>query len=1027
MDVSHLTEEEIDKALSGRTNLQALDDYFGPELRRELSRLAEATPPDRPETRASGIRKVYILPGIMGSKLSVQTPQGLDLVWLDFGDLYQGGIAKLAFDGTPGNVVASGVLWSAYLRMKYRLRWEGFDVAFLPFDWRFGIDELGRRAAETIRSGGEPAALVCHSMGGLVARKVATLLGPDEVPRIVTIGTPNLGSYSPVEVMRVVHDYVLKLGRITKGMGPKVVVEKYLSHFPGLLEMMPSPARRDEAYFDATWWPAGGVVPQAGLLAAALQAQTDLPAPDKRFIQIVGYGQDTITGARKTDDDLIFTRSDQGDGTVPRDLAEMGDPAQRYYFAGVHGWLCNQVPVIHGTADILRRQTTRRLETAPSRAAGPTREIAASELERQRKQDLPATAEEARDRFREDQIMGAFATRGDVDFPADDPLDMTPEQVPGAPRRTFSYVKSSAPRRRLNVDLLRGNILHAASGAFVIGVFQGVPTLGGAAGAIDRALGGALSEMVVDGQITGRLGEVTFLPTPSYLLRTPHVIVVGLGPIGKAERLTAAVQIAGRNLTRALCVSKITSFATVLWAAGTGIDGDAIFRALFDGMFEALARWDEDQLFSRITVCEMNGDRYDDLERCLSQIFARFQVENCEIVLNLDVLEATPQERGLVYAQPRTDRMPDSFTALGEVLGEPGQECLKLEVSFARGNTQSTYGDDHLAAVTPSQVKLPLAHLDDLVGRLKKAGSAAQLKTLSDELRNLIFDDTMQDKLHLDPAGGLGVTNNPWASRIPWELLHADGQPIALNGGVNRRYLNTAGAVSRSRGARTRQRGERALRLFLVANPTNDLPGALKEGQMIAGLAGDGLKQMELLPRGGLLGNAATKDQLTHWLSDSDAAIDVFHYAGHAFFDPNDRAHSGLVLAGREYLFGSDVAGLVSLPRLVFLNACESGRVRRSDPNDRALEDVSAPEMVERMTGLAEAFMLGGVSHLIGTIWPVGDAAAEIFARTFYGSVESEDLGTSVTSARCKLAKQEGATATAWVNYMHYGEPRSRL
>ena len=55
--------------------------------------------------------------------------------------------------------------------------------------------------------------------------------------------------------------------------------------------------------------------------------------------------------------------------------------------------------------------------------------------------------------------------------------------------------------------------------------------------------------------------------------------------------------------------------------------------------------------------------------------------------------------------------------------------------------------------------------------------------------------------------------------------------------------------------------------------------------------------------------------------------LDVVHYAG--LFDLINPSKSGILCAGEEVLSEVDLVNLGSLPSLAFLNACESGRVRR--------------------------------------------------------------------------------------------------
>jgi len=49
-------------------------------------------------------------------------------------------------------------------------------------------------------------------MGGWVARQIAALDTDEFIKRVVTIGTPNFGSYSPVQVFRVASDMLNKIG-----------------------------------------------------------------------------------------------------------------------------------------------------------------------------------------------------------------------------------------------------------------------------------------------------------------------------------------------------------------------------------------------------------------------------------------------------------------------------------------------------------------------------------------------------------------------------------------------------------------------------------------------------------------------------------------------------------------------------------------------------------------------------------------------------------------------------------------------
>jgi CHAT domain-containing protein len=81
--------------------------------------------------------------------------------------------------------------------------------------------------------------------------------------------------------------------------------------------------------------------------------------------------------------------------------------------------------------------------------------------------------------------------------------------------------------------------------------------------------------------------------------------------------------------------------------------------------------------------------------------------------------------------------------------------------------------------------------------------------------------------------------------------------------------------------------------------------------------------------------------------------------------------------------------------------------------------------MRRTMTGIAEAFLAGGVANFLGTHWPVGDDAAFAFSQSLYGSLlTGERLGAAVLAARQRL---ESIPTVDWADYVHYGSPEFQL
>ncbi len=341
----------------------ALRAEFGDALYEDLANLAQNAAREAPLLEARR-RKVFILPGIMGSRLSAIRNGQADLVWVHPSDLATGGIAKIKWGAS---VAATGTILAPYLRMKLRLTLAGFDAEFMPFDWRQSPAVAGKMLIDRIRNRGlTNVSLVCHSMGGLVARQMAAEDHDRSlISRVVTIGTPNHGSYAPVQVFDLSHDMLGPLGFADLTHDRKTIVDKFLRGFPGLVEMMPDPEKRpDQTFFTRSFWPSGAVPPTSNSLRAARLGRSDLPTPDARFQQIIGTGEDTVIGADKTTNGFVYHRSFDGDGTVPRDLAEMGD-VSRYYCEGAHGWLCNRSDVIAATIDLIGTGATHALDNTP--------------------------------------------------------------------------------------------------------------------------------------------------------------------------------------------------------------------------------------------------------------------------------------------------------------------------------------------------------------------------------------------------------------------------------------------------------------------------------------------------------------------------------------------------------------------------------------------------------------------------------------------------------------------------------------
>src|SRR5207244_12011697 len=106
----------------------------------------------------------------------------------------------------------------------------------------------------------------------------------------------------------------------------------------------------------------------------------------------------------------------------------------------------------------------------------------------------------------------------------------------------------------------------------VVNLFEGVTEPGGASGAVDRALGGQISRLIAEGEITGEPATVTVIhANGNGNLKAQRVAVVGLGKQSdteqeRLENLRVAAAVAARKV-RDL---KLESYATIVHGAGIG-------------------------------------------------------------------------------------------------------------------------------------------------------------------------------------------------------------------------------------------------------------------------------------------------------------------------------------------------------------------------------------------------------------------------------------------------------------------------
>jgi len=133
----------------------------------------------------------------------------------------------------------------------------------------------------------------------------------------------------------------------------------------------------------------------------------------------------------------------------------------------------------------------------------------------------------------------------------------------------------------VEIKVEAGDITKNEAKAIIVNLFEGVTKPGGGTGAVDKALGGGISQLIKEGEVKGKSGEVTVIHTLGRI-PSPRVLVAGLGKQEKFD-LNTVRNITGTALRRARGTGA-TSVATILHGAGiAGLEAEACAQALAEG------------------------------------------------------------------------------------------------------------------------------------------------------------------------------------------------------------------------------------------------------------------------------------------------------------------------------------------------------------------------------------------------------------------------------------------------------------
>ena len=107
----------------------------------------------------------------------------------------------------------------------------------------------------------------------------------------------------------------------------------------------------------------------------------------------------------------------------------------------------------------------------------------------------------------------------------------------------------------MDVKVQRGSIEATQADVIIVNLFEGVELPAGATGAVDKALNGAITDVIRSGDYRGKLNELSVLYSRG-ALPAKRVIVVGLGAVAdfNLDRVRQAAAWSARRFFRSVWI-----------------------------------------------------------------------------------------------------------------------------------------------------------------------------------------------------------------------------------------------------------------------------------------------------------------------------------------------------------------------------------------------------------------------------------------------------------------------------------------
>ncbi|MDF3820407.1 CHAT domain-containing protein [Leptospira sp. 96542] len=326
---------------------------------------------------------------------------------------------------------------------------------------------------------------------------------------------------------------------------------------------------------------------------------------------------------------------------------------------------------------------------------------------------------------------------------------------------------------------------------------------------------------------------------------------------------------------------------------------------------------------------------------------------------------------------------------------------LEDNLPVEESHIQSTIDDDLILEYLNEVERL--VHVSQAIltnqNNVLNADILQDLKVLGETFYQQFFPESIIEKLKNTTKRSIHFNIDPALALVPWELLH-DG-----NSFLSDRFR--IGKTVRGGLHKSSYHEDQKIKMLIIADPTEDLPNAQKEGEILFTTLSQKVPS-HLLELEFIGGKQVTKLKLLSLIKDKH----IIHYSGHLHFS-DDNLENGWLLSDGKVLKAREIKSTGIVTDLVFSNSCMSAKSAAKKLNTSILNQY------------AGAFLTAGIKTFIGTNWEILDNERTIdFTVRFYTYLFSDkSVGESLFLTKEYARRNYQTHDLTWANYSLYGNP----